>query len=78
MKLAGSAFTDAANVSAVKRGFTPILLDGDDPATKALGAKYGLRGFPTVVFADTGGSELAKIVGADTAGFKAALAKLAP
>ncbi len=42
--------------------FTPVLIDGDEH--KAGSAKYGVSGFPTVVFCDADGNAVNRVVGA--------------
>jgi hypothetical protein len=75
--LAGSAFKHAETVAKVKKNFTPILLDGDDPANADLGRKFGLHYFPSVIFTDMAGNPVETLDGADEDEFKAAVAKLA-
>lgn len=58
----------------VKRSFTPILVDGDDPANAGFGRKYGLHYYPSIVFADADGNPLQTLDGADAESFKAAVA----
>jgi len=76
-QLAATGFRDADFVAKVKANFTPILLDGDDPANAELAGKYGVEGFPTVVFADAAGNAKASSVGADVGKLKTALARAA-
>jgi hypothetical protein len=76
--LAGSAFKNSANVEKVKRAFTPVLVDGADPANAALVQKFGVRGFPLVVFTDKSGAEVDRVMGADVAKFESTLTRLAP
>jgi len=75
--LAGSAFKDADTVAKVKRSFTAILVDGDDPENAGFGAKYGLSFYPSVVFTDMQGNATLTLNGAGEEEFKAAVAKLA-
>ncbi len=75
--MAGSAFKDAATVAKVKATFTPILVDGDDPANAEFGAKYALRYYPSVVFADMDGKPVETLNPASPDAFKAAVARLA-
>jgi tetratricopeptide (TPR) repeat protein len=58
--LAGSAFKNADVVKALS-AFTPVLVDGD--TEKDMTKKYGVHGYPTVVFADAQGAEIDRIVG---------------
>src|SRR5262245_43044101 len=77
-QMAQTGFKDADAVARIKANFTPILLDGDDPAYVSLGAKYGVRVFPTIVFADRNGTARDVVVGADVERFRNVLARLAP
>jgi thioredoxin-related protein len=77
-QMARTGFKDADAVARIKANFTPILLDGDDPAYVSLGAKYGVQCFPTIVFADKNGTARDVVVGADVERFKNVLARLAP
>ncbi len=77
-QMAATGFKDAIDVARVKAAFTPILLDGDDPKNARLASRYGVEGFPTIVFADAKGDAAEIVVGADVAKFKSALARLAP
>jgi hypothetical protein len=75
--LAGSAFKDAATVAKVKASFTPILVDGDDPANADFDDTYGLRYYPSVVFTDMDGKAVETLNGASPDAFKAAVDRLA-
>jgi thiol-disulfide isomerase/thioredoxin len=77
-QLAQTGFKDADAVARIKANYTPILLDGDDPANSSLSWKYKVQGYPTIVFADKSGAALDVVVGADVARFKNVLARLAP
>jgi thioredoxin-related protein len=39
-------------------------LDGDDPKNEALKEKYGVTGYPRLVFTDSSGAKLDEIAGA--------------
>lgn len=58
--MAGSAFKNADVIKALS-GYTPILVDGD--TEKDVTAKYGVHGYPALVFADAKGEEIDRIVG---------------
>jgi hypothetical protein len=64
-------------VAKVKKSFTPILIDGDDPANAEFGGKFRLHYFPSVVFADEDGKSVKTLDGAAPGAFKAAVAELA-
>lgn len=44
--------------------FAPVIVSDEDPAFAEVSARYGLEGFPTVVFTRKDGSEANRIVGA--------------
>ena len=73
--MAGSAFKDPDAVADVKRNFTPILIDGDDPENSGVMSRFGIEGFPTLVFTDAAGNVRDMIVGPDVQRFKAAAAR---
>jgi hypothetical protein len=75
--LAGSAFKVAETVAKVKASFTPILIDGDDPANAGFGKKYELSYYPSVVFTDMEGKSIRTLNGADESSFAAAVNELA-
>jgi len=75
--LAQTGFKDKDVVAKVTAGFTPILLDGDDPANAQLAGQFRVEGFPTVVFTDQSGAARETVVGADVGKLKAALARVA-
>jgi hypothetical protein len=75
--LAGSAFQDGDTVALVKKAFTPILVDGDDPENDGFGPKYGLSYYPSIVFADMQGNSIRTINGAEESTFEAAVLELA-
>src|SRR5262249_29753869 len=59
-KLADESFSDADVVRALS-AFTPVLVDGD--AERSVCARFGVEGYPTVVFADAGGNALRRVDG---------------
>lgn len=61
----------------MKSKFTPILVDGDDPANADFAPRYGLRYYPSVVFADMDGKAVETLNGASPEEFKAVVARLA-
>ena len=61
----------------VKKSFTPILVDGDDPANADFGGTYGLHYYPSIVFADAEGASVKTMDGVDAESFKAAVEELA-
>lgn len=75
--MAGSAFKVRDTVAKVKSSFTPILVDGDDPANADFPSKYGLHSYPSIVFADLDGKVLLTLDGARPDSFAAAVEKLA-
>jgi uncharacterized protein YyaL (SSP411 family) len=59
-KLAGESFTDDEVVKVLQK-FTPIIVDGDKE--KDACSKYGVSGFPKVVFADLKGEAVLSVDG---------------
>jgi len=43
--------------------FVPVYLDGDLPNAQALGERFGVLGYPTMIVFDSGGKELTRIPG---------------
>ncbi len=43
--------------------FVQLKMDADAPATEALFQRYGVQGFPTVIFASSLGDEISRVVG---------------
>jgi len=43
--------------------FVPVYLDGDTENAQAVGEEFGVRGYPTMIVFDSGGSELTRIPG---------------
>ena len=58
--MAGSAFKDADVIKSLS-SFTPVLVDGD--TEKDVTKKYGVHGYPAMVFVDAAGEEIDRIVG---------------
>ena len=48
--------------------FTAVLVSDEDPKWKEVSQKYGIEGFPTVVFAKKDGTEVGRQVGAGDVG----------
>lgn len=59
-KLAGESFVDDEVVKVLEK-FTPIIVDGD--TEKATCSKYGVTGFPKIVFADLKGEAVVSVGG---------------
>ena len=45
------------------RSFVPVFVDGDGRGAQQLGARFNVRGYPTVVLLDAGGVELTRLPG---------------
>ena len=45
------------------RGFVPVYIDGDSPGAQKLGARFKVRGYPTVVVFNPAGAELTRLPG---------------
>jgi tetratricopeptide (TPR) repeat protein len=43
--------------------FIQLKLDADSPASEGLSQRYGIQGFPTVIFASSQGDEISRVVG---------------
>ena len=48
---------------AKSRGFVPVYLDGDEPGAQKLGARFKVRGYPTMILFRPDGSELTRLPG---------------
>lgn len=45
------------------RAFVPVFIDGDRPGAQKLGARFKVRGYPTLVLLSPGGQELTRLPG---------------
>ena len=45
------------------RAFVPVYIDGDSPGAQKLGARYKVRGYPTMVMFNAQGTELTRLPG---------------
>lgn len=45
------------------KAFVQLKLDADSPISEALSQRYGIQGFPTVIFASSHGDEISRVVG---------------
>jgi thioredoxin-related protein len=45
------------------RAFVPVYVDGDSPGAQKLGARFKVRGYPTVLLFDANGTELTRLPG---------------
>jgi thioredoxin:protein disulfide reductase len=60
-RLDQTTYTDG-DVQTALQGVVPVKLDGERQGREAA-ARYGVRGYPTILFLDAGGHEVARIPG---------------
>lgn len=58
-----TVWADAQVETVVKAGFTPVMLDVDDPNAAATVSRYGVKGTPVIILADPQGNVIKWVAG---------------